>query len=282
MKELNSFTALIQLISAVNFAYIVPYFHEKVYAVLFNEDKFYSDKITYYQDLMIADQESLKTMKDNANDGATQKAIDDLIEKCKKLSDKWNVKMDETRNMVDWVMNRKGFKSLFLFTSLFCIVDLLNIALTNVYNYNIFFMFTYLMTILSFFYVLKLTWRILFSGWKNKDDVFCYKRSIRYFIQSFIFAFIFALLNCWLQQYVSYSIFKWVTSIVVILSVAIPFYPIVFIFLFIGGSVKFINLYTTLNTRTVREEQKQLNLKKQELECKMNPTKNASWGKSGS
>jgi len=282
MKELNSFTALIQLISAVNFAYIVPYFHEKVYAVLFNEDKFYSDKITYYQDLMIADQESLKTMKDNANDGATQKAIDDLIEKCKKLSDKWNVKMDETRNMVDWVMNRKGFKSLFLFTSLFCIVDLLNIALTNVYNYNIFFMFTYLMTILSFFYVLKLTWRILFSGWKNKDDVFCYKRSIRYFIQSFIFAFILALLNCWLQQYVSYSIFKWVTSIVVILSVAIPFYPIVFIFLFIGGSVKFINLYTTLNTRTVREEQKQLNLKKQELECKMNPTKNASWGKSGS
>lgn len=276
MSGLEHFAALIQLISAVNFAYIVPYFHKKVYGTIFNEEKFYSDKIVYFQDLMAADLESLKRMRPKGN-SKKKKAIDALIGKYKDLNVKWEAKKAETESMVDWVMNRKGFKSLFLFSSLFCVIDLFNIAMTNACTSNVWMVFAHLMTLLAFLYVMKLTYRVLWSGWKQKEDEYCYKRTIRYFVVAFTAAACGALLNEWMLRYTCTPIQQWVTSSVVILSVALPFYPCIFTFLFICISVQFINVYTNFTTRAIRKEQEGLSHEKQLLEDDKKPTGTVEW-----
>lgn len=280
MKGLEHFTALIQLISAVNFAYIVPYFHKKVYKNLFNENQFYSDKIIRFQNMMVVELTSLNGLKQSCEEDAKKrKKVEELIERYKKLNEKWEVKKGDIEGMVDWVMNRKGFKSLFLFTSLFCVVDLLNIALSNAYNKNIFIVFTYLITILVSIYVLKLTLKILLSGWKEMDDAFCYKRTIKYFVIVFSVSIILSILNWLILKYTSFSfpINNKVTSTVVFLSVAIPLYPCVFTFLFIVLSIKFICAFTELFTITIRKEQDQLSVEKKNLEKDMKFIESVKW-----
>lgn len=276
MNELEHFTALIQLISAVNFAYIVPYFHKKVYETIFNEEKFYSDRIISFQDTMAADLESLKRMKPKGN-GKEKKEFNELIGKYNDLNVKWEAKKAETESFVDWVMNRKGFKSLFLFASLFCVIDLFNIAITNVIDANFLLVFSQLMAMLSFFYVIKLTYRILKSGWKQKDDDYCYKRTIRYFVIAFFLALLVALLNEWMLQYSCTPIPYWTKKITLILSVGIPFFPCLFTFLFIGICVQFINIFTSFNTRAIRKEQETLSAEKQRFEDKKQPTNSVEW-----
>lgn len=276
MNGLEHFTALIQLISAVNFAYIVPYFNKKVYGTIFNEEKFYSDKIVSFQDMMAADIESLKRMRPKDNN-KRKKEIDALIGKYNNLNVKWEAKKSETETMVDWVMNRKGFKSLFLFTSLFCVIDLFNIAMTSASSANPWVVFAHLVTLLSFLYVIKLTHRILWSGWKQRDDDFCYKRTIRYFATASTVAAIGALVNEWMLQYTCTSIPQWLTSTVAVLSVVIPFFPCVFTFLFIGISVQFINIYTDFNTKSIRKEQEGLSEERQKLEDDKKPTGAVEW-----
>lgn len=277
MKGLDNFTTLIQLISAVNFAYIIPFFHQKVYDTIFNEKKFYSEKIGFFKNLMKVEQGTLEEMRENAKNEMIT-AIDTLIDQYKILKIQWEGKMAETKYMIDWVKNRKGFKSLFLFSSLFCIVDLLNIAIVNTYNNNIYLVFTHFITIIAFIYVLKLIYKILFSGWKKKDDDYCYKRAIRYFVQTIFFAFFGTLIFYWLRKYYSIPIYEWITSIVVILSIAIPFIPCVFTFLFMFIGIKFVYFYTKLSTKAINKEQEDLNASKRELEEKNNFIKHTSWG----
>lgn len=143
MIDLEHFTALIQLISAVNFAYITLRFHEKIFKIIFSLPKsiavaFDNIKSTYTLDIT-----SLRSMDPlrTTNDLSLEDSILKLANKYEELPQKWSLAYKRHELRLNYCMSAEGVKSLFLFISIYCILDLFLIALigtnTNVIAYKV-------------------------------------------------------------------------------------------------------------------------------------------------
>ena len=134
MSWIDNFMALIQLISAVNFVYIISHFPSAVLGVIFNKKKLINDRFSSFTNQINADLQSLDTMTPmTIQDGRTNgQEIESLKEDYKKMKSEWDVKRDETESVIDKAQSVKGSKCLILYTSLYCILTMFNIAMIKV------------------------------------------------------------------------------------------------------------------------------------------------------
>lgn len=126
MENLNNFSALIQLISAVNFANIKFNFHQKIFDLIANVDDIYDRKFKEVQSAIEADTVSLNSLEPlETKDGKSNaNHIKQLRSRYSELNEKWDKKHSELGEQFKKCNQQRGIKSFFLFISLYCIYDL--------------------------------------------------------------------------------------------------------------------------------------------------------------
>ena len=236
MEALNNFTALIQLISAVNFANILFGYHKKVFRVLFNMKQIVDEKVKEIKKTTMIDLGSLRNMKpiksidgqsneesintlkaDYENfDSEFQEAIESLYKECRAASDS------------NWI------KTFFLFISLYCVLDLLLIALVYTFNTTFTHCILHIINFATVIFIVKYVVNIF----KQASDP-SYKVAIRdcaiIIISSIILSGINSLFIHWGYNF---PIPDWVEISSLVLSILIPFLPCVLCFLYVSRIVK--------------------------------------------
>ena len=162
IEHLYLFTALIQLISAVNFANIAFDFHTKVFKVFFNVEAIIDHKFHRIKNAIIADQESLQQMTPlETTDGRSNlNSIEQLKKKYTKFSEQWEFEIDEVKDSVKGIETKQWFRSFFMLVSLYCIFDLALISILSIPNVSyswavVFFALNLGTTIFSLIIILK-------------------------------------------------------------------------------------------------------------------------------
>ena len=200
--ELLNFVSVIQLVTALNFANISSSLHEKMFKNLVDVRSFFDFRFGELQKQMTADVESLKSMSPiETKDGKSNKeTIDKLSNEYFNLNVLWDCERKRVENKMGEFLTTKGINSLFLFISLYCLVDLFFIAYEFFHSVEMnleycFASYTMLSTIASFIYFC-----FILSG-KTKSI----SRGWLYILVSIVF------FGCLLGGYVAF----WLNSIIV-------------------------------------------------------------------
>lgn len=268
--NLNNYAALIQLISAVNFAYIFTRFHQRVYRLIFNEKKLIEDRFTSFINDITVDKSSLQSMEPiETTKGATnEQALTELKERFEGLLAAWNEQRSKMTSTLQRVKNVKGVRSLFLFISLYCLINLFNIATCGWCKNSFWDGFTILFNLLSFIVPAILTYKILRFKWANVSEVYCY----RWTSWSFIITITVSLLLAWLNFiYVGIEVMAPVMyKIAFVMSIVIPFYACLFSVVYIACYELWFGHLAGSDTEKLRKLQKELHDEKISLDASYN------------
>lgn len=175
MEQLECFTAFIQLMGAVNFAYIVAHFPAKVHDLFFDTQKFEEDFNSFNNEISV-DISSIEAMTPitTVEGTSTKNTIDKLKKEYNEFKINWENKRETILEGLEAAKKVKGFKCLFLNVSLFCVILLLGIGLLKATNanfwsrFNLFFVWG---TTLSSSYLTFIVWK---HKWDQRRDVNCY------------------------------------------------------------------------------------------------------------
>ena len=236
MNWLDSFTVLIQLISAVNFIYIVSHFPSTVINYIFDRKKLVTDKFCSFTNQITADLQSLESMKPMIiQDGrSNQDTINDLKKDYEDLKNIWDRKQDAAEKIIDKVKRVKGTKCLFLYISLYCIFSIFNIAMMKVTNADFWLVITILMNFFAVLFSSYFTFVVWSHKWDKKDSVECYVSTCHGFAWSVMLAFILGCVNSFIITcFVAYPIYQIIANILLSLCVFLPFYPFFMVIVFI-------------------------------------------------
>ena len=257
LDNLINYTALIQLISAVNFAYIFTHFHQRVYAIMFNEKKLIEQRFTSFINDMSVDLESLESMEPiETTRGATNvQSLEKLRDDFKKLDEEWDILKSSIIRTLNKVKSVKGVRSLFLYISLFCLVHLFNLATIQWVQCDFFILYTKIYVITSVFVPAKITFCILSSRWEKKSVVDCYKWTSKAFVFSFVLSIVLSGVFLYFGWFLSA---RWLTATVFTLAVLLPFYACLFSILYIVGYELYTNYFAGCTTKGVIKKQKDL------------------------
>lgn len=183
LSDLDHYTTLIQLITAVNFAYIFTKFHDKVFTIFFNVEDIIKKHCTSFINEITIDKASLASMEpivSKAKSNAT--SLSNLKARFEELYNKWEEKKKKLGDEIKHVREIKGIKSLFLFVSLFCLVDLFNIATCAIGQKTGFEQFSVAFCVITVLVSLFLTVEILKLKFDKMSEVCCYKRTAWFFV----------------------------------------------------------------------------------------------------
>ena len=266
---INSFTVLIQTISAVNFVFIVSHYPRRVFGIIFNENKLVKEKFKDNTDQIVADVQSLKAMDVMIlQDGrSTQEKIESLKQDYENLKKEWDNKLEEIKSLILRAKRVNGSKSLFLIISIFCLLTLLNISMLGLYQSDFWFAFVALLNILTLVYSIYLTCIIWNDEWKNRDKVECYKQSLKEYLIIVVGSLLLAVLNyiitiCGVRETASVSIANWI----LVLSVILPFYPCIMMAIYVYCYEKKVSRKTTKETKPLLDKQSELHRRKLQLD----------------
>lgn len=269
MNWINDFTVLIQTISAVNFAYIATHFPTKVFDLLFNKAALLKQGFSDRSDETAADIESLKAMDPiKTSDGLTNEAmLNELRGDYSAFKTKWEEQKKNAEDYIDQTKDVKGFKSLFLFVSLYCFLILLFIAMMTVHDSEYLLMLTIILNIvfaISLIFFSVIVWT---NKWDKHSEVECYKKTSLWFIIALSATFVFSLINALIVSSGSSSPIHSLTADVILsLSVIIPFYPCILTIVFILIRERRIKSMIGNDNSTLIKEQKELHERKEKLE----------------
>lgn len=268
MEMLTDFTALIQLIAGVNFAFILGDFLQKALAVLFSSKKILDAKDDELNQAMAADVSSVNTMLPIVTvDGKTSEgALTSLKESYKELNEEWTSKREEILERINKVRDVNGFDTLFLAASIYSVLDLLLIACGNSidsWTFDVFVMSFNSLTLLSFsVYIIRL-WRFEAKKIVNEG-----KWCIAWMLIVFVFSALFADINrlC-VARGLSFLCPAWLHFLFEnLLCVVIPFLVIFSAICFVLFYEFLFNFQIDKSVREVTEKQVKLRQKKSELD----------------
>lgn len=276
---LNNFATLIQLISAVNFAYIFTRFHSRIYKVYFNEEKIIRENFTSFINEITVDMASLQMMEPikTVKGASNEKNLNQLKDDYSILFDNWNRKQDVIKSSIHKVKNAKGIKSLFLFISLFCLVDLFLIAkITSLVDasgnkmgsYGCWEAFSIVFLFLSIIVPIILTCFVFSYKWADMTDVKCYKWTSWSFLLTVVISLLVSslflfFLPVWFDSFVRT---EGVCAVSVVLSILLPFIACLISVVFIFHEERKVKNNATVITKDLRESQKSLHTKKIEMD----------------
>lgn len=269
MNWLDSFTVLLQLISAVNFAYIVTHFPSKVLDIIFNKQRLLDEKFSVYTNEINADIQSLEAMPPilTVDGKSTEESIIKLKNDYKQHKSEWDEKRQETENVIDSAKDVKGSKCLFLFISLYCILTLFNIAIFKETNYDLWFFFTIFLNIMSFLASAFYTRIIWNHEWDSRDNVECYKVTCKGFMWALIIAIVLSTINLFVVWLLGGApVNRFVANAFLSLCVILPFYPCLITILFIQMHERRVNKLTGEGTADLISTQQVLHARKVQLD----------------
>lgn len=265
MNWIDNFTALIQLISAVNFVYIITHFPSRVLGVIFNKEKLIGEHFSALTDQINADLQSLETMEPiTTKDGRTNQAeIDDLRNKYAILKTKWDAKKSETEQVIDTAKSVKGSRCLFLLISLYCIMTLLNIGIlktcqseywcVQIIAFNV-------ITLICSLYYTYIMWK---HKWDGKGDEECYISTCKAFLVVLMAAYLLSGINSFLVFLTGgMPLHQPSVDMMMALCIFLPFYPCLMTIVFIYCHEQKIRKLTGKETVCLREEQTGLHNRK--------------------
>lgn len=236
MEALNNFTALIQLISAVNFANILFGYHKKVFRVLFNIKQTIDLKFDKVKKTTTIDLDSLQKIKpiDSTDGTSTEASIDTLKADYESFDIEFKTKLNTLYEDCRRASDTNWVKTFFLFISLYCVLDLLLIALIYTFNTT----FTHcILHIINFATVIFIVIYVV-NIFKQTSDP-SYKVAIRDCAAIVIFAVLLSGLNSILISIgLDFPIPEWVEIISATLSILIPFIPCILCFFYVSLIVK--------------------------------------------
>lgn len=270
MNWLDSFTVLIQLISAVNFVYIVSHFPSTVIDYVFDRKKLVTDKFCSFTNQITADLQSLESMKPmTIQDGrSNQDTINDLKKDYEDLKREWDEKQDAAEKIIEKVKNVKGTKCLFLYISLYCIFSIFNIAMMKVTNANFWIVTTIIMNFVAVIFSSYYTIVVWSYKWDKKDNVECYVSTCHGFVWSVIFVFILSCVNSLIVTcLVGFPLSQIIANILLSLCVILPFYPFIMVIVFILMHERQVKRLTGgIETKELEEQQTKLHKRKDDLD----------------
>lgn len=269
MSCLEQYTALIQLISAVNFAYIATHFPTKVFGMIFDENSLLYNKLFYFRNEVAADIQSLAVMQPmTMSDGRTNaNMINNLREEYNGHKEKWDQEVDAIITSINTAKNVKGSKCLFLNISLFCILTLFNIGTFGILKNDFMLVFTLLVNIGTLLYSMHLTYIMWGHKWDNESDMKCYKKTGYTIILIFLTALFTSFINHIAVSQVGASpIPDWLSRMILSLSIFLPFYPCIISVIFIVHHERKIIKRIDKETEMLIAEQQKLHKNKEMLD----------------
>lgn len=273
---LNSFTVLIQTITAVNFAYILSKkFSDDVFDLFFSS-KTVDSLYEWDNNEISADIASLKSIdldgifRDAANPKENRES---LLGNYTNLREKWD---NLLKNLKDTITNAKavkGFKCLFLAISLFCLVSLFNISILDAKSYELsssfWLSFIVSFNILTFIYSIFLTIIIFTDAWRNLEKESCYKTTILIFIITVLLSLCLAFANerfLVLDFSIAFDQNPVLVTIIFALCAFLPFYPCLVSILYVVYKLTCFRIKANKETSTLRAERKELHAKKEKFD----------------
>lgn len=275
------FTALIQVISAINFAYIVTQFSEKVYDYIFDEFKMYNRRFNRFTEELEMTHESMQQMEplETTNGNSTKGRLDALKSNCKSLKSIWEEQKKATKDETERLKKTKGQKSLFLYASIYCIFDLFNIAVIATHPHDSFLIYSYSFNVISLLAMAYLSWVIFKDKWCKQDDKACTSKVTTCFFIVLAGTVIFGLINWVATLFVCFPFIAWFVNLANILCVLLPAYPILHSIVFAIYSVFKVKMFAASKTKVLISELEKLNREKQDLDTAYRVlAENINWG----
>ncbi len=268
MYSIVHFEAFIQLISAVNFMYILTKFSNKVYERIFDENRMFTQRFTNYTDALAANGTTLEKMSPitTIEGMSTEQAINDLRQKYQNLETRWHKTADDVKEKIAKMNDVRGLRCLFLYASLFCIIDLFNIAWYNAAYTDFSLIFTFTFNIICSFYLVVISIIVWFEKWKEKDDSYCYEWTTTRFVLSLGIALGLTVINWGLQHFFFFPIPQTIYCILSLFCIVNAVFPLLFTVIYIKVSVYKIGKYTMDQTKDLKEEFEGLNADKKKID----------------
>ena len=267
MTSMDNFTTLIQLISAINCAFIVISFLDRVYSMFFNVDQMkstYFSPLTQSIDLCQGSLENLNP-PDTPEWKVFRRKKDRLKQRLDIYKDQQSVVFAELENEANSIRQVTGFKSFFLFISIYCFFDLFLIALIKTCPWQGLFFFQISFNFASLCYCsyfMKVIYKKKWEGWYAS---YCYHRSIFYFSACFFMGMILCVLCDFLglTREMVPSLIQYLNNL---LSVVLPFCPIVFAFYYFLDQKDRIYALASTQTKTIKDSVGEVLSEKNSLE----------------
>lgn len=263
LDNLDEFTTLIQLICAVNFAYIITKFHSSVYQLFFNEDKLLEEKFNSFTNEVTVDVESLQSMEpiETTKNTSNESTLNQLKQDYDNLSSDWEVQKQNIIDLMHKVKDAKGIRSFFLYISLYCLVVLFIIAIRCCCQDKVYLDYSIaIFSILSISASILFIVRVFFYRWISKPEVDCFKLTLK----SFIFIFLASILLPFVFIYLFKcgNIATLFDKISFYSSVILPFMACAISVVFILLNERKIKRLAGNGTAELRKTQKELHSKK--------------------
>ena len=243
---LEKFTALVQLISAINFAHIFTHFVEKISKIIFNEEVLVNyNFIKYKEGTLVKLKHDIDKMSPIQINGKSTKHIESLQKDVKLLIKQWDKVKIKSRILIKRIKKVKGLKCLFLYISAFCIIDMLNMAIINVCNNHFILIFVYLLNIFSLIISLLLVYKIIFFKWGKKDDFACYNQTWKYLVYTIVLSLFLAFFNeLYVRKYgILFDISPSISSFSLLLCVILPLIPCFFSIVLLLSTILILTIY---------------------------------------
>ncbi len=254
MTSMDNFTTLIQLISAINCAFIVISFLDRVYSMFFNVDQMkstYFSPLTQSIDLCQGSLENLNP-PDTPEWKVFRRKKDRLKQRLDIYKDQQSVVFAELENEANSIRQVTGFKSFFLFISIYCFVDLLFIGLIKICPWPGLIVFQTVYNLACVCYCWYLITVIKGNKWVGKHATQCYNLSIDF---SFL-CFLVGILSCAISSFFGLTKEMIPLSLLYLtdcLSLILPFCPIVFTFYYFLDQKDRIYEMAKDQTRTIKD-----------------------------
>lgn len=265
MENLNNFSALIQLISAVNFANIKFNFHQKIFKLIANVEDIYEHKFKDIQNAIKVDRVSLDSLEPiETKDGKSNLMhIEQLRCGYSELNKKWDEKHTALNDQFEKFNQQRGIKSFFLFISLYCIYDLALFAIIQSFPDQDFYRLVLnSLSIITILISLGYLYKITRQNYQCKDEKL-YKVTLFLSVISIIIALIIAALIIKVGGIVKTFMLKDCLPIAAIL---LPFFPCFLCALIYVFQETKIRIITFFSTSDLRKEQKKLHKEKVKLD----------------
>ena len=245
INSIEQFTAAIQLITAVNFTFILTHLPKLVCKHILMHDISCRKKFRLFtaKRLSLAEN-NVKNMRVGMIGGVDMASHKNkLQQKIDNIKRNWKMCEEKAISTINRIYTVKGFKCLFLFISVYCVFDMVAIPTLKLIENDYLITLISLINIFAIIYSLRISWIILLSKWDKLIDSDCYKQTTWFLIFTFIGiipVWILAHIVNWHTEYDIIGIIKYIWDFDIWSCLFLPFYPCLFSLLYIGGALAYV------------------------------------------
>lgn len=252
ITKIEHFTAAIQLITAVNFTFILTHLPKCIFKQILGYDLVCREKFKKFRAIKLGGiANDINNMKNIVIDGVeTSRHKNKLTSKVDRIIASWDFCEEKSVSIINRLCKAKGFKCLFLFISVYCVFDLIAIPSLNLWSNDYLITLISLINLFAIFHTLRLSWIILHSKWDAKPDRECYNRTIVFLAYTFL-----GIIPVWfLANFLpniqfnenlrldAVVVLKGIWEFDIWSCLLLPFYPYVFSMLYVLGAILVVNV----------------------------------------